>query len=149
MANEEKYIDLETLINNEKYIYYQLQIHHEKLIVKKVGIGNKMGDIVIKENFGKDNNYTIYSCIYEKNDFDIIKTKYIPIIKITDNIRIYSIGIIIKEEIKENIILTQFEIYLVHGHTIFKMIKMDKTISKENIVEKLINKLFDIGILIL
>ena len=149
MTKEEKYIDLEKLINDEKYIYYQLQLDNDKLIIKKVGSGHKMGDIVIKENFGKNNNYTIYSCIYEKNDFDIIKTKYIPIIKITDNIRIYSIGIIINEEIKENIILTDFQVYLVHGQSVFKMIKLDKNINKDNIIEKLINKLFDINILIL
>jgi hypothetical protein len=147
--DNEKYIDLEKLIDNNKYIYYQLQLSCENLIIKKVGTGTKMGDILIKENFGKNNNYTIYSCIYEKNDFDIIKKKYIPLIKITDNIRIYSIGIMLNEEIKEDVIIKNFDVYAVHGCKIFKMIKLNKDITKENIIEKLIDKLFDINILIL
>ena len=145
----EKYINLDDLINNEKYTYYQLQLNNENLMIKTVGTGSKMGDIVIKENFGKNNNYTIYSCIYEKKDFEIIKQKYIPLIKITDNIRIYSIGVIINEEIKENILIRNFEVYMVHGHKIFKTIKLDKDVNNKNIIEKLINKLFDLNILIL
>ena len=149
MTCEEKYINLENLIDNNKYIYYQIQLNYENLIIKKVGSGRKMADIVIKDNFGANNNYTIYSCIYEKNDFENIKKKYIPIIKITDNIRIYSIGIIINEDIKENTILNNFDLYMLHGHKIFKMIKLDKNIDNKNIIEKLINKLFDLNILIL
>jgi hypothetical protein len=151
--DNEKYINLEDLIDTEKYIYYQLQLNNDNLIIKKVGSGSKMADIVIKDNFGKNNNYTIYSCIYEKTDFDIIKKKYIPLIKITDNIRIYSIGVIIDEEIIDNDcedkILTKFGVYLVHGCKIFKTIRMDKDINNKNIIEKLINKLFDLNILIL
>ena len=122
---DNKYINLDDLINNEKYTYYQLQLNNENLIIKTVGTGGKMADIAIKEKFGMNNNYTIYSCIYEKKDFDIIKEKYIPIIKITDNIRIYSIGVIINEEIKENALLNNFEVYMVHGNKIFKTIKLD------------------------
>jgi hypothetical protein len=146
---EQKYINLDDLINNEKYTYYQLQLNNENLIIKTVGTGSKMADIIIKEKFGMNNNYTIYSCIYEKKDFEIIKEKYIPLIKITDNIRIYSIGVIINEEIKENSLLKIFEVYMVHGHKIFKTIKLDKNVDNKNIIEKLINKLFDLNILIL
>ena len=149
MSKTQEYINLDDFVDNNKYIYYQLQLNNENLIIKKVGTGSKMGDIVIKENFGMDEKYTIYSCVYEKTDFDIIKTKYIPLIKITDNIRVYSIGVIINEEIKEDTILNDFKVYVVHGYKVFKMIPVDKNIDNKNIIEKLINKLFDLNILIL
>ena len=38
---------------------------------------------------------------------------------------------------------------MVHGHKIFKTIKLDKDVDNKNIIEKLINKLFDLNILIL
>lgn len=149
MSDDEKYINLEDLIDKNKYVYYQLLLNNDTLMIKKVGSGEKMGDIIIKENFGNNNNYTIYSCIYEKNEFDIIKNKYIPLLKITDNIRVYSIAVIINEEVKENTVLKNFEVFLFHGCKIFKMIKLDKDINNKNIIEKLINKLFDLNILIL
>ena len=53
------------------------------------------------------------------------------------------------EDIKEDAVLNNFEVYMLHGHKIFKMIKLDKNIDNKNIIEKLINKLFDLNILIL
>ena len=152
--DNKKYIDLETLINNDinndKYIYYQIQLNNETIIIKKIGHGQKMGDILLKEKFGSDkNNYSIYSCIYEKKDFNNIENKYLPIIKITDNIRIYSIGIILNEAFKDDTVLNKFDIYMVHGNTVFKKIKLDKNINNKNIIEKLVSKLIDLDILIL
>lgn len=150
MSDDEKYINLEDLIDKNKYIYYQLLLNNDTLMIKKVGSGEKMGDVIIKENFGNNNNYTIYSCIYEKNEFDIIKNKYIPLLKITDNIRVYSIAVIINENvIEENVLLKNFEVVLIHGYKVFKTIKLEKNINSKNIIEKLINKLFDLNILIL
>jgi len=130
--------------------YYQIQLFNEKYIIKKIGEGSEIGDIVILNNFGADNKYTIYACVYEKEELELMKNNYIPIVRLTDEIRNYCICFkaesIIYDNLSEN-----FELYFMHGIKQKNIFKLDKNINSQNIsgiVETLIGKLLDLGIYI-
>jgi hypothetical protein len=129
----------------DKKKYYQIQLNNDKLIIKYIGKGNHMADIVINENFGKNNQFTLYSCIYELNDFN--KNKLFPLILLTDNSHIYTISIELYDVILDQEI-TNFNIFFTQKYTINKIFPLDKNINKENIIETLMNKLLDLQILI-
>lgn len=106
-----------------------------------------MADIVIMENIGKDSEFSVNSCVYEMED--LVKNKLLPLILITDNKRVYSISIVINEDIKINEYIYNFNILFTQKHTIQKMFPLNKNIDSENIIEILIEKLLDLGIFIL
>ena len=140
------YVNLDNLCKPKKK-YHQIQLEKEKLIIKYIGEGDEMADIVIMENFGKNNEFAVNSCIYEMED--LVKNKLLPLILITDDKRVYSISIIINEDIKINEYIYNFNILFTQKHVIQKIFPLDKNIDSENIIEVLIEKLLDLGIFIL
>jgi hypothetical protein len=47
---------------------YQIIVDEKKANIIYIGVGTKIFDIVIKENFGLNNEFSLFSCIYEENE---------------------------------------------------------------------------------
>lgn len=144
---DDDYINLDNYINHIKY--FQFDLNNKNLKLNLVGKGEDIGDIIIKENFGKNNDYTISSCIYKYDEITNIKDKFIPLIKLYNEKNTYGIGIISYENIPINNTTNNFDVFFIYKTNKFHKLKLDKDIDKNNIIEKLINKLLDLNIFIL
>lgn len=144
---DDDYINLDNYINHIKY--FQFDLNNKNLKLNLVGKGEDIGDIIIKENFGKNNDYTISSCIYKYDEITNIKDKFIPLIKLYNEKNTYGIGIISYENIPINNTTNNFDVFFIYKTNKFHKLKLDKDIDKNNIIEKLIDKLLDLNIFIL
>lgn len=144
---DDDYINLDNYINHIEY--FQFDLNNKNLKLNLVGKGEYIGDIVIKENFGKNNDYTISSCLYKYDEITNIKDKFIPLIKLYNEKNTYGIGIISYENISINNITNNFDVFFIYKTNKFHKLKLDKDIDKNNIIEKLIDKLLDLNIFIL
>jgi len=144
---DDDYINLDNYINHIEY--FQFDLNNKNLKLNLVGKGEDIGDIIIKENFGKNNDYTISSCIYKYDEITNIKDKFIPLIKLYNEKNTYGIGIISYENIPINNITNNFDVFFIYKTNKFHKLKLDKDIDKNNIIEKLIDKLLDLNIFIL
>ena len=125
--------------------YYQIQLNNNEYIIKKIGCGKEIGDIVIFENIGQNNKYSLYACVYEKEEMELMD--YIPIIRLSDETHNYCICFKTTKLVYDNID-KNFELYFMHGIKQKNIFKLDKNINSKNIVETMIEKLFDFGIFI-
>ena len=141
------YINLDNYINHIEY--FQFDLNNKNLKLNLVGKGEDIGDIIIKENFGKNNDYTISSCIYKYDEITNIKDKFIPLIKLYNEKNTYGIGIISYENIQINNTTNNFDVFFIYKTNKFHKLKLEKDIDKNNIIEKLIDKLLDLNIFIL
>ena len=144
---DDDYINLDNYINHIEY--FQFDLNNKNLKLNLVGKGEDIGDIIIKENFGKNNDYTISSCIYKYDEITNIKDKFIPLIKLYNEKNTYGIGIISYENISINNTTNNFDVFFIYKTNKFHKLKLDKDIDKNNIIEKLIDKLLDLNIFIL
>ena len=144
---DDDYINLDNYINHIEY--FQFDLNNKNLKLNLVGKGEDIGDIIIKENFGKNNDYTISSCIYKYDEITNIKDKFIPLIKLYNEKNTYGIGIISYENIPINNITNNFDVFFIYKTNKFHKLKLEKNINKNNIIEKLIDKLLDLNIFIL
>ena len=144
---DDDYINLDNYINHIEY--FQFDLNNKNIKLNLVGKGEDIGDIIIKENFGKNNDYTISSCIYKYDEITNIKDKFIPLIKLYNEKNTYGIGIISYENIPINNTTNNFDIFFIYKTNKFHKLKLDKDIDKNNIIEKLIDKLLDLNIFIL
>ena len=144
---DDDYINLDNYINHIEY--FQFDLNNKNLKLNIVGKGEDIGDIIIKENFGKNNDYTISSCIYKYDEITNIKDKFIPLIKLYNEKNNYGIGIISYENIPINNTTNNFDVFFIYKTNKFHKLKLDKDIDKNNIIEKLIDKLLDLNIFIL
>jgi hypothetical protein len=144
---DDDYINLDNYINHIEY--FQFDLNNKNLKLNLVGKGEDIGDIIIKENFGKNNDYTISSCIYKYDEITNIKDKFIPLIKLYNEKNTYGIGIISYENILINNTTNNFDVFFIYKTNKFHKLKLDKDIDKNNIIEKLIDKLLDLNIFIL
>ena len=144
---DDDYINLDNYINHIEY--FQFDLNNKNLKLNLVGKGEDIGDIIIKENFGKNNDYTISSCIYKYDEITNIKDKFIPLIKLYNEKNTYGIGIISYENIPINNTTNNFDVFFIYKTNKFHKLKLDKDINKNNIIEKLIDKLLDLNIFIL
>lgn len=144
---DDDYINLDNYINHIEY--FQFDLNNKNLKLNLVGKGEDIGDIIIKENFGKNNDYTISSCIYKNDEITNIKDKFIPLIKLYNEKNTYGIGIISYENIPINNTTNNFDVFFIYKTNKFHKLKLDKDIDKNNIIEKLIDKLLDLNIFIL
>jgi len=144
---DDDYINLDNYINHIEY--FQFDLNNKNIKLNLVGKGEDIGDIIIKENFGKNNDYTISSCIYKYDEITNIKDKFIPLIKLYNEKNTYGIGIISYENIPINNTTNNFDIFFIYKTNKFHKLKLDKDIDKSNIIEKLIDKLLDLNIFIL
>ena len=151
----EEFINLDDYINDtatQKKLY-QIQLLNNNFIIKHIGNSNTSPpDMIIKENFGVDNSFNIYSSLYLEDELLDYKDKIIPLIKITNNKlnNKYSLCIKYKDYINENNTFELFFVYNVGDKVIYEPIKEEdkKNINPDNIIEKLFELVIDAGVVI-
>jgi hypothetical protein len=151
----EEFINLDDYINDtatQKKLY-QIQLLNNNFIIKHIGNSNTSPpDMIIKENFGVDNSFNIYSSLYLEDELLDYKDKIIPLIKITNNKlnNKYSLCIKYKDYINENNTFELFLVYNVVDKVIYEPIKEEdkKNINPDNIIEKLFELVIDAGVVI-
>lgn len=149
---EEEFIDLDNLIKEQKKIrLYQIQITNKTFIFKQIGeTSDRAPEVIIKENFGIDNKYNMFTMIYEENELIEYNNKIVPLIRITDNKNYYSICVKYNIDITINTIINNiFELYFVYSiNNEIKYILIEKNINSDNIIEKLFELIIDNGIIL-
>jgi hypothetical protein len=151
----EEFINLDDYINDtttQKKLY-QIQLLNNNFIIKHVGNSNTSPpDMIIKENFGVENSFNIYSSLYIEDELLNYKDKIIPLIKITNNKlnNKYSLCIKYKDYINENNTYELFFVYNVNDKVIYEPINEEdkKNINPDNIIEKLFELVIDTGVII-
>ena len=159
-SDEETFIDINELIKSQLKNIYQIQLNNDKLMIKHVGRGSEVPDIIINESFGKKNNLSLYSCVYLENEIEFLKSeknndKFLPIIKLIEKVEdkstIYSLSVKINNFINYNEDVSDFSIYLTYNansdflyHT-----PLEKNINQGNVIEKMLEKIIDLGFNIL
>lgn len=153
---EEEFINLDDLINEQPKIkLYQIQITNNTFIFKHIGeTSEKAPEVIIKENFGIDNKYNMFTIIYEENELLEYNNKIVPLIRITDNKNNYSICIkYIVNDINNsnnsnnsNNIFDLYFVYNINKNIMYKL--LEKNINADNIVEKLFELIIDNGIIL-
>lgn len=159
-SDDDTYINITEMLDIQIKNIYQIQINNEIVVIKHIGRGSHVPDIIIKENFGKKKNLNLYNCVYANQEIDFFKTKvdeekFFPIIKLVEKLepenKIYSLSIKLKCLFNYNEPLTDFNLYLTYstnsGHIYH--IELDKNINSTNIIEKILEKLIELGINIL
>jgi hypothetical protein len=158
----EEFINLDDYIDNNitKKKLYQIQIINNNFIFKHIGNSNtNPPDMIIKENFGINNSFNIYSTLYLEDEILEFKEKIIPLIKITNNKLNNKYSLCIKYNFKNNInennnIDNKYELFFVYNDNNNKVIcepisENEKiNINPDNIIEKLFELIIDTGIVI-
>jgi hypothetical protein len=159
--SDEEYINVENVLKNTQKKIYQLQLDNNKIKTKHIGFGSECPDIIIKENFGKNNNLNLYNCIYQEDELNeyinnSTKTDHLfPLIRLVKNdnniIMIYSIVIKFNEVINYDNDIKLFEIYFVYNKKNNEIInkKLLYDINPDNIIEKLLENIIDLEEIIL
>jgi hypothetical protein len=153
--SSDEYIDVSELVKSQLQNIYQIQLNNDNVIIKQIGTGTDVPDIIIKETFGKKNNLNMYNCVYTEKEIDFLKTennseKLLPIIKLietTDTKNIYSLSIKFNNSIHFNEYTHNFTIYLTYSINTeyFYTMELQKTINSNNIIETFIEKMMDCG----
>ena len=154
----EEFINLDDYINDTatKKKLYQIQLLNNNFIIKHIGNSNTSPpDMIIKENFGIDNSFNIYSSLYLEEELLDYKNKIIPLIKITNNKLNDKYSLCIKYTFENNINesinnYNLFFVYNVDDKVIYELISEEdkKNINPDNIIEKLLELIIDIGVVI-
>ncbi len=154
----EEFINLDDYINDKEKQkkLYQIQLLNNNIIFKHIGNSNTSPpDMIIKENFGIDNSFNIYSSLYLEEELLDYKNKIIPLIKITNNKLNNKYSLCIKYTFENNIDesindYNLFFVYNAYDKVIYKPISEDdkKNINPDNIIEKLLELIIDIGVVI-
>lgn len=154
----EEFINIDNFINdkeNQKKLF-QIQLLNNNIIFKHIGNSNTSPpDMIIKENFGIDNSFNIYSSLYLEEELLDYKNKIIPLIKITNNKFNDKYSLCIKYTFENNINesinnYNLFFVYNVDDKVIYELINEEdkKNINPDNIIEKLLELIIDIGVVI-
>jgi hypothetical protein len=158
--SDDTYIDINDIIKAQLKNIYQIQINNESFIIKHIGMGSHVPDMIIKEDFGKNNNLNLYNCVYMESEIDFIKTelnnnKFLPIVKLVEkmetNNNIYTLSIKVNELLNYNESCTNFNIYLTYSlsNDYINDIELEKNINSSNIIEKMLEYIIELGICIL
>lgn len=154
---EDSFINVDEILKSRLKKIFQIQINENSLLIKHIGMGSDVPDIIIKEDFGKNNNLNLYNCIYTETDLidKVDNTHFLPIMKLvekTNNFnKIYTISVKLNENIVLDNSINDFDIYLTYMVTkdFFEHIKLDKDINSHNIIEKLFENIIEQGFAIL
>lgn len=155
---EESFINVNEILKSQLKNIYQIQINYDSFIIKHIGTGSDVPDIIIQEGFGKDNNLSLYNCVYTEDELDknkIKNTSFLPILKLieksTDFNKIYTISIKMNEIPSFNESTNEFNLYLTNmtSNDYFNYVQLEKTINSENIIEKFIESIIEQGFIIL
>lgn len=161
-SEDETYIDVNDILKSQLKNIYQIQINNESIIIKHIGLGSHVPDMIIKEGFGKNNNLSLYNCVYMESEIEFLKSeidneKFLPIVKLVEKSdsekKIYSICVKINELSTFNEPITNFNIYLTYTsstyiESLYKL-DLDKNINSSNIIEKMLETIIELGLIIL
>ena len=152
---DNEYINIEDIINTNQIIkLYQFQINNDTCIIKMVAETHKIPEIIIKENFGINNSFSLYSYVYDIDEIN--NNTCLPLIKLVkknegngnNNRHIYSLCInyISVPHISNN----DFTIFFVNAinEKIIDSYSIPKNINSDNIVEILLTLVINTGITI-
>ena len=158
-SEEETFINVNEIIKDQLNPIYQIQLNNQELIIKHIGNGSHAPDFIIKDSFGKNNNLSLYSCVYTDDDFDLLKhnpqKNFLPIVKLIEkkekHNNVYTISVKIYDFVDYNKIITNFKLFLTltNKNGYIQDIELDKNINSLNIVEKMIENIIDLEIEIL
>jgi len=159
-SDTDTYINLKDILEVQQKNIYQTQINNEKVVIKHIGYGSHIPDIIIKEEFGKNKNLYLYSCVYTNDEIDFLKTKidndkFLPVVKLIEKMepedKVYSMSIKINCLFDYNEPFVDFDTYLTYStnSTYVYHIKLDKNINPSNIIEKMLEKIIELGFNIL
>jgi hypothetical protein len=159
VGNSREYINIEDIINNNQIIkLYQFQVNNNNYNIKLVAETHKIPEMIIKENFGINNSFSLYSYIYEKNE--IINNTCLPLIKLikinNDKTNwIYSLCIkytptVNNEFVDDKFVNDDFTIIFVNAvnNTIIDFYPIEKNITSINIIETLLTLVVEMGVII-
>jgi hypothetical protein len=116
---------------------------------------HKIPEIIIKENFGIGNSFSLYSYVYDIDEIN--NNTCLPLIKLVKkdegnciNINKYIYSLCIKYTPRINISNNDFTIFFVNAinEKIIDSYTIPKNINSENIVEILLTHVIDLGITI-
>jgi hypothetical protein len=172
-SDTDTYINITEMMDFQKKNIYQVQINNDVVIIKHIGHGSHVPDIIIKEEFGKGKNLNLYNCVYTNEEIDFLKNtinedKFLPIIKLIEksppNIRldsstgsstqtenkIYTLSVKLNCLLNYNEPISDFSIWLTYStnNTIYHK-ELEKNINSTNIIEKILEKIIELGINIL
>jgi hypothetical protein len=161
-SEDDTYIDINEILKSQLKNIYQIQINNESIIIKHIGVGSHVPDMIIKEAFGKNNNLNLYNCVYMESEIEFLKSelsndKFLPIVKLVEKsdseTKIYSISIKVNELIEFNKPYTNFNVYLTYTsstyvESLYKL-DLDKDINSSNIIEKMLETIIELGLTIL
>ena len=172
-SDSDKYINLEEYVktqipDEEIKNIYQIQLNDDILIIKKISENYVSPDIIIKENFGPNSEFSLYSCVYMEKELEQNNNQiYYPLIKLVEKITNgkeesqesqesqeqiinYSIGIKFLNpfdlEQNKNKEINDFKVFLIANKRNNKNVytkEIIKDINQFNIIEKLISYVFD------
>lgn len=156
-SEEETFVNVDEILKSSLKNIFQIQINENSLLIKHIGMGSDVPDIIIKEDFGKNNNLNLYNCIYTESDLvnKVDNTHFLPIMKLVEKSndfnKIYTISVKLNENIVLNNSINNFDIYLTYMITedFFEHVKLDKDINSLNIIEKLFEYIIELGFAIL
>lgn len=156
-SEEETFVNVDEILKSSLKKIFQIQINEKSLFIKHIGMGSDVPDIIIKEDFGKNNNLNLYNCIYTESDLidKVDNTHFLPIMKLVEKSndfnKIYSISVKLNEDIVLDNTIYNFDIYLTYMVTkdFFEHIKLDKDINSQNMIEKLFENIIEQGFAIL
>jgi hypothetical protein len=147
-SDSDEYINVESIMESLKQNIYQIQLDKEEVFIKKIGVGDSAPDVIIKEDFGLNNELSLYNCVYLENELNTIgnNTYFYPIIKLIDNIKndkviTSSIAIKFKENLSIDTKINNFDLYFVKNivsDDFIKVLGLEKDVFSENIIEKII-----------
>jgi hypothetical protein len=148
---EEQFINIEDMINSNQIIkLYQFQVSDSSYIIKLIAETHKIPEIIIKENFGINNSFSLYSYIYDIDEIN--NNTCLPLIKLvkinSDNSKcIYSLCINYISMPHVNVSNNDFTIFFVNAinEKIIDSFNIPKNINAENIVEILLTLVIDLG----
>lgn len=144
--SDEEFINIENIINTQKKNnVYQIQLTNENVLIKLVCTKTFIPDVIIKENFGSNNELSLYSCLFEQNNFNTNNLDILyPLIKLQKKnnsiIKNYAIAVKFKHEIIFDIQILDFDIFFVsniNDNQNIIVYKIDKNITPTNIIEKI------------
>ena len=144
------YIDLSEYATLESKNIYQFHINNDKLTLNCIGKSSHTADMIIKENFGPELNLSLYNCIFAHDELELFESDnlFFPLIKLinldkkNDSHKIItSLAVKINQELKYDNEIIEWELYYIEDDNLDSNIRtniLEKNISSENIVEKII-----------
>lgn len=158
--DDDEFVNIEDIINNNQIIkLFQFQVNNDSCNIKLVAETHKIPEIIIKENFGINNSFSLYSYVYDIDEIN--NNTCLPLIKLVkinnDKSKwIYSLCINYipllpqTHPLPQNISNNEFTIIFVNAinEKIIDSYDVPKNINSENIVEVLLTLVIDMGIVI-